>query len=250
MKMIYSFGQFSYKKIYFASKPSFICGYNTEFLETRNSNKHLGFIKLPVYTEIINLKNNLDSIKSNFCKSTLRDIKKANKENIKFIADFKDYEFFTNIYNQFVKSRRNLKFANPQLFLKNPELFFMTACSFKDDILVMHLYMIDNEIRRARIFKSVSQYFRLSDNKARSFNARANKYLHFMDMKYFKEQGFLTYDFGGYSYTSDNPKINSINEFKRRFGGEIVTEYDYIPIHKYFFEKIKLTRLIANLINL
>ena len=67
----------------------------------------------------------------------------------------------------------------------------------KNYIIVMHLYWIDNEVKRAMLFNSVSKYFKFSDNKVRSFFARANKYLHFMDIKYLKELGFLTYDLGG-----------------------------------------------------
>ncbi|MBQ2936393.1 MAG: hypothetical protein IJD96_09185, partial [Lachnospiraceae bacterium] len=56
-----------------------------------------------------------------------------------------------------------------------------------------------------------------------SMIGRANKRLHWEDMKYFKEKGLVRYDWGGIS-DFENP--NGIDEFKLKFGGDKITYYN------------------------
>ncbi|NDF01518.1 MAG: hypothetical protein EB034_25115, partial [Verrucomicrobia bacterium] len=51
--------------------------------------------------------------------------------------------------------------------------------------------------------------------------------LHFRDMTWLREQGFKTYDFGGYAANTADPALQHINEFKDSFGGELVEESNY-----------------------
>ena len=50
-----------------------------------------------------------------------------------------------------------------------------------------------------------------------------NKLLHIKDMEWFRERGYLLYDWGNI-HSSQNP--NGIDKFKMSFGGEIVTVYN------------------------
>jgi lipid II:glycine glycyltransferase (peptidoglycan interpeptide bridge formation enzyme) len=54
---------------------------------------------------------------------------------------------------------------------------------------------------------------------------RANRLLHWDDICFFKNNGFLIYDMGGYSMDKDNEELQAINKFKEGFGGEIIKEY-------------------------
>ena len=55
--------------------------------------------------------------------------------------------------------------------------------------------------------------------------ARANKRLHWEDMKLFKERGVSLYDWGGIS-DPDHP--NGIDAFKMKFGGKPLTYYNVL----------------------
>jgi len=62
---------------------------------------------------------------------------------------------------------------------------------------------------------------------------RANRFLHYEDIRYFKEHGYETYDLGGYAKDTQDPKLQGINVFKESFGGTIVEQYNYYsPLYK------------------
>jgi len=91
--------------------------------------------------------------------------------------------------------------------------------------LVVHGYIALGE--RARLLHSASLFRGEQSNEERNVVGRANRMLHWADMKYFKGAGFKVYDFGGwYSGELDEEKLR-INRFKEGFGGAIEVTYNY-----------------------
>jgi len=69
---------------------------------------------------------------------------------------------------------------------------------------------------------------------------RANRFLHYEDIKYFKELGYRFYDLGGIAKDTQDDKLQGINKFKEGFGGELVRQYNYYsPLYSIF---LKLSR--------
>ena len=60
----------------------------------------------------------------------------------------------------------------------------------------------------------------------RNLAARANKRLHFEDMKHFKDIGIKLYDWGNVT-TQNNANPNGIDKFKASFGGTYTEKYSY-----------------------
>jgi hypothetical protein len=78
----------------------------------------------------------------------------------------------------------------------------------------------------ARLLHSASLYRASSDPGFRNLVGRANRLLHWADVRRFKAGGLRVYDFGGwYGGDSDAEKL-SINRFKAEFGGRIVQTFD------------------------
>ena len=96
----------------------------------------------------------------------------------------------------------------------------MTRASVEDRILVYHTYIVEEE--RARLYQSASQ-FRTDDTISSNVIGFANRYLHYQDMLWFKEQGKKQYDWGG---AGTNEDVESITKFKESFGGTPVTYYN------------------------
>lgn len=94
-----------------------------------------------------------------------------------------------------------------------------------NQILCAHVYSLDSN--RACGLYSYSGRF-AADPSQGEVIGRANKYLHWQGMLFFKEQGFRIYDFGGLSLEKDNREQQNINKFKKRFGGSEVMEYKCI----------------------
>jgi len=55
----------------------------------------------------------------------------------------------------------------------------------------------------------------------------ANRFLHFENIKYFKENGYKEYDFGGYAYNTQDKHLQNINAFKAAFGEYYLNYYSY-----------------------
>lgn len=87
--------------------------------------------------------------------------------------------------------------------------------------LCHHSYITDD--RRARLYHSASHYRELEDSSERALIGRANRYLHWRDILFFKHEGFSIYDFGG--LTPGSTVHQNIDDFKMSFGGTPVTEF-------------------------
>jgi lipid II:glycine glycyltransferase (peptidoglycan interpeptide bridge formation enzyme) len=60
---------------------------------------------------------------------------------------------------------------------------------------------------------------------------RANRLLHWEDIRYFKSQGYLIYDFGGIGVDINDKEKQAINKFKECFNGVRVKEYkSLVPV--------------------
>lgn len=71
-----------------------------------------------------------------------------------------------------------------------------------------------------------ASHFRGQDNEFRALVGRANRWLHWQDMRKFKSMGFERYDWGGLFPDESTPERAGINRFKRDFGGEEVRLYE------------------------
>jgi hypothetical protein len=87
---------------------------------------------------------------------------------------------------------------------------------------VLHFYLLDRESGRVRLLWSARA---LQEAETRANIARLNKLLHWEDLLYFRnELKMLTFDWGGIALTND--ALRGVDDFKRRFGGTLVTEWN------------------------
>lgn len=96
----------------------------------------------------------------------------------------------------------------------------VTAAYIHEEAVVYHSYVVSGDC--SRLLHSCSE-FRSEDNAARNAIGRANKMLHWEDMRTLKAMNVKKYDWGGIN-SFDAP--NGIDRFKMSFGGERVTYYN------------------------
>lgn len=90
--------------------------------------------------------------------------------------------------------------------------------------LVWHSYYRSAD--RVRLMHSASLLPSAANSDVRGLIGRANRRLHWEDMKFFQSVGVRTYDFGGwYTGREDQTKLG-INAFKEQFGGRVIQEYN------------------------
>ena len=197
----------------------------------------IGFIKEPFYTFVVDLTQNIDDIFSNIKKNTKYEIKRASRDGIKFELH-NSIEYFVDYYNKFASTKNlsALNIDNIEVFKEN--ILVTKATNEDGEIYVMHSYIYDKEIKNVRLFHSAS-FYESDDKKIRNLIGMANRFLHFEDMKYFKENGFEIYDFGGYAYNTIDKHLQNINDFKAAFGGVSTQQSNYYSLVSYLAIKLK-----------
>ena len=111
------------------------------------------------------------------------------------------------------------------------DAFILSAAVLNNVPCVYHAYITDGV--RTRLLYSCSE-FRVKDNAMKNAIGRANKMLHWYDLRYFKGQNLSSYDWGGIS-SPDQP--NGIDKFKMSFAGR-PTQYYNCTIELSFMTKL------------
>lgn len=221
------------KEIWFAKK---IYNYFDNILLTEYKQsfiKHVLFKNEEFTTLWIDLEQSLDAIKKNFNKNYKNEINKAIRLNIYGEIETNN-ENFLILFNKFAK-RKKLSLLNKKMFSYYEPYLVITKAVLNQKSLVMHAYLVDEDIKIVRLLYSANS-FESEDAKIIGY---ANKYLHFYDMKFFKEKGFKIYDFGGINLHSTDKEILGINRFKKGFGGKEVRLYNLTSYPLYFLRAMK-----------
>ena len=218
-----------FREIFFADKVKYIDIVQLTRYYYPETKPKFGFIKQEAYTAYIDISGNSEEFFSKFKKNTRYEINRAKREGVLYeIID--DIDVFFKYYNDFARSK-NLELLRYDTLLKYKNHIIISQAIKGDEILSMHVHLVNNDI--AMLLYSASQFRNLTDNKARNLVGYANRFLHYEDMLYFKSRGCKTYDFGGYSYGTENEVEQRINQFKDSF--------NCIPIERGIYTSYMLT---------
>lgn len=136
-------------------------------------------------------------------------------------ADRKLLDMFADIYEKMYQSKgidAKFNLTAVEKYLETDSICF-SAVWHEGEMIVFHSYIYDTA--DTRLLHSASCF--REESADQSMTGRANKRLHWEDMKYFKGNGVLRYDWGG---ISDFDSPNGIDEFKLKFGGDKITYYN------------------------
>lgn len=188
-----------------------------------------GFTRESQFTKLIRIDRPDDAILKDFSKTSQYEIRRAQKEDLSFgLVDAPDS--FRTFFNDFAVTK-SLQPLVPRLLDAYWPQLLVTQMSAGGESLVMHAYLLDKGIRRAALWRSAS-HFRSAEGadqqQRRNLIGRANRLLHFSDMKHLRDQGYEVYDLGGYAPNTNDPSLQRINEFKDSLGGDLVEESNYL----------------------
>jgi lipid II:glycine glycyltransferase (peptidoglycan interpeptide bridge formation enzyme) len=220
----------NYSLMYFCPRP--FPGDRFKFVEhiqCQSKQNYIGLKRWRYFTKIIDLSQEEDEIFGHFRRTTRQEINTAKKEGIIFGIE-NNVEKFIEFYNLFAAAKKIAPTSVEDLRTYGNYLLITKAMQ-NNRILVMHANLIDEEEKRVRASMSAS-LFRYEDNHAEiALIGKANRFLHFADMLFFKERNFRIYDFGGYDSNI------AVNKFKDSFGGILLEEsiYTSYPLRIYRF---------------
>lgn len=199
-------------------------------LDVKTSNY---FIKEKSYTLHSDLRLSEDEIMKNYSSTIRNEIRRAERDGSvfnenesldAFLSVFNDFAFQKGIACQ-TKNKMNAFGSN----------LVLTSTSFNNVITAVHSYLIDLESKKIRLLHSATRRF--SEDLDSNMIARSNKYLHYMDMKMFKNSGFEIYDWGGIAFGSENESLQGINKFKESFGGHLIEQRNLYSLSYYLILK-------------
>ena len=184
-----------------------------------------------IHTLHIDLSKSIEQLFLEMHYNTKRKIKQAHKEKLQvFFCDAptdEEIKIFSDFYNVFAKSKNLSKCSITKLKALCQENALVISV-VKDEFsnpLCYHA-IIGDGVRAIALYSS-SHYRLPSGEDKRNLIGQANRYLHWSEIKYFKERGFSIYDFGGLSLNVKDEALYNIDNFKMSFGGEVVSLYTY-----------------------
>lgn len=184
-------------------------------------------------TLIIDLSKDENEIWNGVHKNDRYKIRRAEKEQIGHemldpsVIDAPVIEEFADFYDRFAawkglsKVRRNRLRA----YAESNSLFISKLKTSDGTLLGCRTYLkVDS---RVRLLQSASTRGSVSDSKFRSMVGRANRFHHWRDIVEFKNRGIEIYDFGGWYAGDSDAELLAVNQFKEKFGGDVVAAVNF-----------------------
>lgn len=191
-------------------------------------------IRRESYTIENSLEPEVEDIFKGFSSTVRNEIRKV--EHIVDCYFHNDIEGFVKFYNDFA-ALKGIPGTTEQKILEIGEHMIMSYARHGEHILAAHSYIVDYDLGITRLFHSAT--CRLSNDIDTALIGKANKYLHFRDMSFFKEKGLRIYDFGGYSKDTTSKAHEGINKFKLSFGGEVAACTNYYSYPFWILKKVE-----------
>lgn len=220
-----------YRNVWYAQKPLMDRGV-TVYHQAQYKGKGAAEFE----TLVTDLTEPPEEIKHHFASNCRNEISRAGKENItsqmnESVSD-EDIDEFVTFFREFWASKGALNHCPETLsdemkhYRDNGNLAISTAY-VEGEKSVYHTYLVDDDI--VRLWHSASLYRNINtdEKQGRKLVGFANRYLHYVDMLYFKDNGKKSYDWGGSGKT---PEVINITKFKQSFGGIEQVDYEFKQI--------------------
>ena len=182
------------------------------------------------HTLVIDLAGDEDHLLAQMSKDTRSKIRRAMQKDPLRVAGTVQpssaaVDEFSDFYDRFASAQSVSPAFRPRLHaLANQGNLVLTTATDEDGaVLVQHAYVAARA--RSYMLYSASVLAQSDDSGVRNLIGRANRYLHWHDIRLFKDRGFDLYDFGGLDVTGRSDKTAGIARFKRGFGGEVRPVY-------------------------
>ncbi|BAI62614.1 hypothetical protein MCP_2542 [Methanocella paludicola SANAE] len=233
-----------YKEIWFSDHLYDVRGYDCVIF--RNCDKMMewpGFRRSESTTIIMDLSKSEQELWKDMSETNCRKpINRAKKMKVTIKVN-QHYEEFSEINRAFRKEKGLARWDPSIDFMKKYGTLFVTE--YNGEIL-SGLFCLSDERTMMQLITSSKRLE--SSNEKKKEIANANKLMIWESIIYAKRTGMKIYDWGGY-YTGEVRDIQKerINVFKRSFGGEIVTRYNY---HKDYSLPMKLVKAMESIIKI
>lgn len=205
------------------------------YVHVKNSMPKPAFM---VQTESYTVENDLslpeEELFGNFTKQYRNQVRQAEKEGVVAVYN-RDIKGFVPFFNDFAKTK-NISLTSERRLQEMGDTLMLSHAVLNGQILVSHSYFYDKETSVVHTYHSAS--VRFTEIVDKNLVGKANKFLHYQDMLYFKSKGVQTYDFGGYAGPNDTRDLKGVNDFKLGFGGKVVTCINFMTLPYFILKSV------------
>jgi hypothetical protein len=214
--IIRRYGPLQRRIVWFSRDPDF--DGKTTYYQSFLEGSPRGYTTEQWTTLVVNLDASDDELLTGMRKTTRNEVRQMIRKGpeIDFGVSIPD---FLAVYNAFARSKNGVVPLSEQNVDVFGDCLQLTGVTVGATLLVVHAYFVDIEEQRTRLLFSATTTGNLPEGMSKNELAKCNRYLHFMDMRFFRDQGCVAYDFGGYAINSSDPVKLSIAKFKAGFGG-------------------------------
>lgn len=184
-------------------------------------------------TLCIDLNQSEENLRKDMNRTTRYQINKAGRDDLT-IQHIKnptkeDVAQFIRFFNPFAVKKGIEKSRTDKIDSLQEKNQLIISCVYhrNGEKLTSHLYIVSS----GRVTMLYSASARLANNEIQPIEiGRANRYLHWHDILFFREKGYLVYDFLGLSMDENDEEQQNINKFKKGFGGREEYHFQsYVP---------------------
>ena len=219
-----------YTIVWFDPEPRFKLWPLTIYYQSPASSPRFGLVRRSFHTLLTPLTGDAESLLAKMNGSTRNQVRQVEKLSV--VGAWVDTDTFLAFFNTFA-AEKGIQGSSWQKLTSFGDSLKLSAVYFEERPLAMHATVVDRKLARARSLLSSSARF--LDSEDRKLIGKANRWLHWWDMKMLQTEGLSVYDWGGYAKDTDDPAKKGINEFKEGFGGTPYEESHYYP---FFFKSL------------
>lgn len=200
--------------------------------------KPVGFInRFTIHRQTLHLCIDLckseETLLKEMNQTTRYKVRRAERDNVKVAhvekPNINDVKAFAHFYNSFAKAKgiKDCKLEKMIALMKN-QMLLISYVYHEAGTPIAASATIANNGTAIGLY-GASARFKHKDISGQ-FISRANRYLHWIEMIYFKRLGYQTFDLMGLTMNKSNTDHQKINGYKRGFGGEERVQYQsFIP---------------------
>jgi hypothetical protein len=182
-----------------------------------------GMKRVPFATMIVDLKD--PAFGEHWSSSTRTKIHRAQNENLSVDRGGFLLPTILKLFNPSARLK-GLRGFEHEDFDAYPYIE-CSAISYEGVMLCSHVWVIDEEEKRALLYVNASNHH--NDHDDRSLTGRAHYFLLWQDGLYLRHLGIETMDLMGYEPNSTDPKLKGVYQWKEGTHGLQETLYHYYP---------------------
>ncbi|HLR53348.1 MAG TPA: hypothetical protein VK078_01325 [Pseudogracilibacillus sp.] len=180
-----------------------------------------------IHRQTLHLQINLDkseqALLQDMSRTTRYKIRRAKKDGLTISytiePDSTDVKAFSDFYNSFARAKGIESCKDKKLIalMESKQLIIMSVYQ-KNGLMLASSAIIANNKTAIGLYTASARFaYREISGQLMS---RANRYLHWGELIYFKDKGFHTFDLMSLTIDKNNTDHQKVNHYKRSFGGE------------------------------